>query len=135
MTSAQVTSHGEMPADGKTFLVGSGPAIAAGQDLTFTVTGLPHRAGWPRWTALSLAAIILGAGVWMAVSRGGDASTSDTRRKTLQGRRDKLFADLVRLEEQHRAGQLDERRYASRRQELVGQLERIYSELDHDRAA
>ena len=124
-----------MPADGKTYLVGSGPGIGAGQDLTFTLTGLPHRAAWPRWTAVSLAVIILVAGVWMAASRGGDASTADTRRKTLQGRRDRLFADLVQLEEQHRAGQLDERRYATRRQELVGQLERVYSELDHGMAA
>jgi len=135
MSSAQVTSHGEMPADGKTYLVGSGPGIAAGQDLTFTITGLPHRAAWPRWTALSLATIILAAGIWMAGSRGGDASNAAAHRKTLQGRRDRLFADLVKLEEQHRDGQIDERRYAARRQELVSQLERIYSELDQDMAA
>ncbi len=135
MSSAQVTSHGEMPADGKTYLVGSGPGIAAGNDLTFTITGLPHRATWPRWTALSLATIILVAGLWFAASRGGDASTADARRKTLQGRRDRLFADLVRLEEQQRGGQVDERRYAARRQELVSQLERVYSELDQDMAA
>lgn len=132
--SAQLASHGDMPADGKAYLVGNGPAIAAGQALTFTVTGLPYRATWPRTLALVLAAAILGGGVWAAVSQGG-AGTTDKRRKALKGRRDRLFADLVRLEEQRRAGQVDDRRYATRRRELVDQLERIYSDLDEGLAA
>ena len=40
------------------------------------------------------------------------------------------MADLVRLEEQFRARAVDGQRYAARREELVGQLERVYGELD-----
>jgi len=133
--STQLANHGEMPAEGKTYIVGSGPGIPSGQALTFTLTGLPHRATWPRTLALALAALVLGAGIWAAVSRGSEAASIDERRRTLEGRRDRLFADLLRVEEQHRAGQIDEARYGSRRRELVGQLERIYSELDQGLAA
>jgi hypothetical protein len=41
-----------------------------------------------------------------------------------------LLADLVRLENQQRAGGIDAARYASRRAELFDQLERVYGELD-----
>ncbi len=133
--SAQMATHGDMPGDGKTYLVGSGPAIAAGQALTFTVTGLPHRATWPVTLALVLAIAVLGGGIWMAMAPAGDGGATDKRRKAIKDRRDRLFADLVRLEEQRRAGRVDERRYATRRRELVDQLERIYSELDEGLAA
>ena len=48
----------------------------------------------------------------------------------LSKRRERLFADLVTLESQGQQGQVDERRYASRRQSLVAQLERVMGELD-----
>jgi hypothetical protein len=40
------------------------------------------------------------------------------------------MADLVRLEQQARSGGIDASRRASRRAELVAQLERVYGELD-----
>ena len=48
----------------------------------------------------------------------------------LKRRKDKLFADLIALEEDHRQQRVDERRYTSRRQTLVSQLERVMGELD-----
>ena len=54
-------------------------------------------------------------------------------RKRLIARREKLFADLVRLEHDRRNGRVDDRRYAARREELVIALEQVYSALDsHD---
>jgi hypothetical protein len=53
-------------------------------------------------------------------------------RKRLTARREKLLQELVRLESAHRAGQVDERRYGSRRDELVAALEHIYGALDPD---
>jgi len=51
----------------------------------------------------------------------------------LLARRDKLFNELVRLENDRRRGRVDDRRYAGRREELVALLEQIYSALDsHD---
>jgi hypothetical protein len=133
--SAQLASHGDMPSDGRTFIVGSGPAIGAGERLRFTMTGLPRRATWPRWTALALGAVILAAGAWASIAIGGRATAAAERCRLLQDRRDRLFADLVRIEQEHRAGDLDDQRYATRRRELVAQLERIYGELDQELAA
>jgi hypothetical protein len=45
-------------------------------------------------------------------------------------RKEKLLADLVALEEQRRHNRIDEKKYASRRQTLVTQLERVMGELD-----
>lgn len=133
--SPQMASHGEMPSEGRTFIVGSGPAIKAGDSLRFTITGLPHRASWPRWTALALGLGILVAGAWASISIGGRAAAASERRRLLQERRDRLFADLVRIEQERRAGGLDDQRYAVRRRELMAQLERIYGELDEGLAA
>jgi hypothetical protein len=135
LSSPQMTNHGEMPAQGKTYLVAAGPAIRAGDTLTFTITGLPHRAAWPRAVALVLAVLILAAGAWASVSLGGDAAAAASRRRQLHERRDRLFGDLVRIEEEHRAGRLDDQHYAVRRRDLVAQLERLYGELDGGLAA
>jgi hypothetical protein len=43
-----------------------------------------------------------------------------------------LYADLMALEEQRRKGRIDDDRYATRRESLVAQLERVMGELDHD---
>jgi hypothetical protein len=82
---------------------------------------------WPRNVALALAVSILLAGAWFAWS-GGAVTTVDARKLT--ERRESLLGDLVRLDEQHRAGRIDGSKYAARRHKLVGDLERIYSELD-----
>jgi hypothetical protein len=44
------------------------------------------------------------------------------------------MAELARLDGQQRAGTGDARKLAARRHELLGQLERVYGELD-DHAA
>jgi hypothetical protein len=66
LTSPQAPSQREMPADGQTYIVASGPAVAAGGMLEMTVSGLPGHARWPRYLALGLAGVILLAGVWGA---------------------------------------------------------------------
>jgi len=43
---------------------------------------------------------------------------------------EKLFGDLVKLEHDRRNGRADERRYSSRRAELIAALEAVYSALD-----
>jgi hypothetical protein len=57
------------------------------------------------------------------------------RRQKLDQRRERLFTDLAVVEQQRRAGSLDEARYASRRAELMRALERVFAELDADAAA
>jgi hypothetical protein len=66
MASPQAPAQREMPADGETYIVASGPAIAAGGTLQITVGGLAGHPRWPRYLALGMAGVILLAGVWGA---------------------------------------------------------------------
>jgi hypothetical protein len=135
LQSPQLAEHRDMPLQGETFIVGKGPAIPAGQVIAFTFTGLPHQPVWPRNLALSLAVAILGAGVWASVRRGSGKPGDDERRKRLDARRDRLFAELTSLEAQHREHAIDPERYAARRRELLTALERVYAQLDDEAAA
>jgi hypothetical protein len=67
LTSPQFASKQNMTNQGQPLLVASGPAIASGGTLTFEVSGVPHTATWPRNLALTLAALIMGVGIWGAV--------------------------------------------------------------------
>ena len=62
------------------------------------------------------------AAVAGAPMRGGRSSST--------AKREKLFTELVRLEQQKRAGSVDAARYAERRTALIAQLERVYRDLD-----
>jgi len=134
LTSPQISTHREMPAEGQVYIVGQGPALSAGEEVTFNFTGLPHHALWPRNLALTLAVAVLLAGAWASLSRGSEAAAARRRRK-IEDRRDTLFGDLTLLEERHRAGRIDAQEYARKRRELVAALERIYAELDEEAAA
>jgi hypothetical protein len=83
----------------------------------------------PRRIALSLVILILAAGFLTAARRptqGGSAA----RVKQLTAKREKLFNDLVRLEQQRRTGGVDAPRHAARRPAIIAQLERVYRDLD-----
>jgi hypothetical protein len=130
MSSPQFASATDMAGgDGQAFILGSGPALAAGQEFSVALSGLPSRSHVGRNLSLGVAILLLLAGAWAAAS-ARSSSGEASRRTALVERRDRLMADLVRLEEQRRAGTVDERRYASRHEELVTQLERVYGELD-----
>jgi hypothetical protein len=133
MTSPQVTGRREMSADGQTFIVGQGGAVRAGDTVSFTLTGLPHRPSWPKNLALTLAAAILTAGAWIA-TRGRREPDDDARRRQLHGDRDRLFSELAALEVQRRKGTVDAGAYASRREEIVTALEDLYAGLEHGAA-
>ena len=128
LESPQMTEQREMAAEGHTYIVGQGPAVQAGTTLSFTFSNLPHAPTWPRNVALALAVVILAAGVW--ASSRVPKLTMDRGRERLEQRRERLFADLTALEQQHRAGGVDPAHYAERRGELVAALERVYAEID-----
>jgi hypothetical protein len=129
LTSPQLTGQREMSADGQAFVVGQGGAVRAGDTLTLTLSDLPHRAAWPQYLALTLAAVILAVGAWSA-TRGRTAPDEDARRRQLNGDRDKLFAELASLEAQRRRGTIDPSAYASRRADLVAELEGLYAQIE-----
>jgi hypothetical protein len=129
LESPQMTEQREMNAEGHTYIVGQGPAVAAGATLAFNFSNLPHAPTWPRNLALALAVAILAAGAW-ASRRGSIAPAADRARERLEQRRERLFNELASIEAQHKAGGIDPGRYAARRAELVAALERIYAEID-----
>ena len=135
LVSPQIAEHRDMPLQGETFIVGKGPAIAAGQTVAFTFKGLPHHAVWPRNLALGLAVLILAAGVWGSMKRGEPAAATEERQRRLHAKRDRLFGELTSIEEQYRRQAIDPQRYASRRAELMAALERVYAEMDGEAAA
>jgi len=129
LSSPQIATKRETPADGQSFILGQGGAVKAGDTLTLILSGLPHHASWPQNLTLLLSAIIIGAGIWGA-SRGSVNPRQTARRGQLQARREKLFADLAALEAQRRAGSVNPSAYASRRADLVTSLEGVYVELE-----
>jgi hypothetical protein len=133
LSSPQITRQQEFPVAEGTYIAGTGGAVAAGQPVDIEVTGLPHHSAIPSSIALALAVVIVGGGVLMsAPPKDEEKNTRVTERKRLLARRDKLFNELVRLENDRRIGRADERRYAARREELVAALENVYGALDTD---
>jgi hypothetical protein len=134
LASPQFAGQRDMNAEGQNFIVAQGPALRAGDAVTFNFTGLPHAPTWPRTFALITAVAILGAGVWGSLRTGRASADEQERQKKLNSRRDRLFADLADLEQQHRAGTIDQEEFAARRRELVAALDRVYAELDQEAA-
>ena len=89
---------------------------------------------WPRNVALVLAGVILAAGAWASRGRAPARHAGEDRRKRLDAKRDRLFAELTSIEEQHRDNTIDPERYATRRRELLASLERVYAQLDDEAA-
>jgi hypothetical protein len=116
-------------------MVGQGPPLAAGSDITFAFTGLPHAPLWPRNLALALAVLVLLGGAFAAVQGRQGRGAAVQRQQRLETERERLFAELATLEATHRAGALDPVFYTTRRRELVVGLERIYAALDEEVAA
>jgi hypothetical protein len=131
LSSPQLPNVQERVFEGERYVLAQGPALPAGGTLSVTVTGLPHHSPWPRRLALALALVMLGAGTWGATRRPSPSANA-ARVKQLTGKREKLFNELIRLEQQRRAGSVDAAKYAERRPALVAQLERIYRDLDSE---
>ena len=111
-----------------------GSPVSAGVPLSFEISGLPYHSAVPGQVTLALAFVILAAGVWAGATPPPAAGGGAERRRRLESRREKRFADLVKLEQQHRTGRTGATRYVNRRRELMADLERIYGELDDEAA-
>jgi hypothetical protein len=129
MSSPQFEQQREASASGTPFLMATGGRINPGQPLTLTLSGLPYHSTLMRDVGVATGILILLAGLWAGV-RATPARTGHATE--LRRRQDKLFADLLSLEEQRRRGRIDNERYVTRRETLMGQLERVMGELDRD---
>ena len=127
LSSPQFASVGEVPAENAVYLLGRGGAVQPGTPLTFTLTNLPVHSRTARYTALGIALLIAGVGVWLAMTPTGQVPVD---RKALATRRDSLLAELAQLEAKRRDGAVLPEKSERRRQRVLSELERIYSELD-----
>jgi len=133
LASTQFSATNEVPGDSHSFLLGTGPALGAGQPLSVTFSGLPSRSRAGRYAALALGLITLVWGFWMTFSAGGRTAEA-ARRADLEQRRARLMAELVKLDRQVKGGSADVSRTGKKREELLAQLERVYGELDQQAA-
>lgn len=133
LASPQFTRTEDSVIEGTAVVLGIGGELPAGQTFALTMSGLPHRSTVPRNIALVLAALVVVLGVWSVSSSSGKTDRTEERRR-LVARREKLFQDLVRVEQDHRRGKIDGARYASRREELLQTLEHVYGALEDDDA-
>jgi hypothetical protein len=127
MSSPQLPDQQEAEAGGTRFVMGRGQRINPGGSLVVNLSGLPHRSTTLRNTGLAISAIVIAIGFWAALSGAPKRRAHDAH---LAARREKLFNELVELEQQYKNGRIDEKRYAAKRQTLVTQLERVLGELD-----
>lgn len=128
ISSPQFTSATDVTAEGgDVFVLGRGPALPAGGVTKVTISNLPVHSKVPRYVALGLAVGLAGLGVWLAVVK---RTGHDEARQALTKRRDTLLSQLEQLEVKRRAGSVDPNGYATRRQRIFTELERIYGELD-----
>ncbi len=127
MVSPQLPEQQEAEANGQKFVMARGSRLNGNQPLSVTLSGLPHRSRVVRNAGVAVAALALVLGCWAAFT-GPSARTEQASQLT--ARREKLFAQLVNLEQQHRSGKLDNQRYATKRQTIVTELERVFGELD-----
>ena len=134
MSSSQLAGQQTVQAEGEMFLGAEGTPVAEGQPLTVSLTDMPHYSPAPRRAALSLALGIVLVGAWAATRKHNDSGARANERKRLIARREKLLADLVRLEREHGGDRRDDRndRYKARRAEIVAALEQVYGALDSD---
>jgi hypothetical protein len=127
MTSRQFQQTRDANAGASPFVMATGGRLNAGDTLSITLSGLPHHSTMLRDVGIGTGALILLIGLWAAFS---GPTAHRIHGQELVKRKEKLLAELVTLEEQHRQHRIDERRYVSRRQSLVTQLERVMGELD-----
>ena len=135
VASAQISRRGDLSAEesgGAPYLLAGGALIVAGEPLAFELTGLPHHNRMPTNLALVVAFVMLASGTWGAFSPASSAGAGPAakRRRAAETRKERLFADLVKVERQRRAGKIGSTKHSTRRQELLAALERVYQDLD-----
>jgi hypothetical protein len=131
MTSAQFETSRDVKSEGgTTFILGNGPALAAGTPFVVELTGLPAHSTVPRYATLGIALVILIVGGWLAFAGG---SQDREARQRLIARRDTLLGELAQLEERRRMGG-ESLKQSARRNRILSELEQIYGELDESSA-
>ena len=117
----------------RTYIFGAGPRVTQGSAFSFELSGLPHHSRVPGTLAIVVGLVILGVGGWGAATPVTDRALAGERR-SVETRREKLYASLVKNERQHGAGKIGATKYGSRRREIVTALEQVLRALDESGA-
>jgi hypothetical protein len=118
----------DVPLEGRMYVVLNGGALPVGTPLDLTLSGLPHHAVWPMYTAVGLGVLILIGGSVLTF-RGAPGAGREEDVRALKVRRATLFEQLVSLE-RRRTGKLrDDAGLAARRDELMSQIEALDDSL------
>jgi hypothetical protein len=117
----------EAQAEGRTYFTGTGPGLPAGGELRLVVDGLPHHARWPRYTALTLAGLIVAGGLYAILVLPVSPAT---RIAALEGQRAALLERLQRLEGPTGVRPEDRDEHEG----VLRDLEGVYALLDAERA-
>jgi hypothetical protein len=127
-----VTGQREVPLEGRVYLVLNGKALRAGEHIDLTLTGLPHVAVWPKYTALALAGLIVLGGLISVLKRPRPEHTDEGRRE-LRARRAAAFEQLVAVERKLRPMSADRRSREDaltlRRASLIAEIESLDDRL------
>ena len=126
MSSAQIPEVREMASDGKVFLMGTGGRLNAGDTLVVNLSGMPAHSEWPRTVALTMAALVFGAGLWLSLSPAAARASEDAK---LETRRERLLGDVVAIERKRLHKPLSEAD-ETRLQRLTSDLEKVMAALD-----
>ena len=128
ITGTGVGARASRELNGRKYWVMPGAAVAPGGVISFTVTGLPSTDHTGRTVAGVLALALIGAAIAFGRRPKGEARKAAlSERDRLTARRETLFAELVAVERQARAGAMGAT--PERRRELVGKLEGVYQQL------
>ncbi len=126
MSSPQLTDVREMQTEGGVFLMGTGGRLNAGDTFAVNLSGMPAASHTARNAGVAIVVLILGVGLWMAVTPG--AARAAHHRKLVE-KRERLMAGIVALERKRRKKVLSEPE-AARLQRLTNDLERVLASLD-----
>ena len=129
MTSSQFAATRDMNAEGRTFRVGNGDTVAAGQSIVLEFNNLPHHPRWPRFTAFGAAVAIVVIGLLIGFRRA-TAPSGLTPRDALLASREARFAELEALETRRRSGTVADDAYRHERERVMSSLEDVYAAID-----
>jgi hypothetical protein len=126
----------EKDSEGSTVYAWTTAPVPAAGTLSLAITGIPARDGTGKTVAATLCIVFALATMVLAGPRRGASGAEAEQRESLAQKREKLFAELVALEQQRKADEPDPAKrpgsngkLGDRRRELVGKLETVYRDL------
>jgi hypothetical protein len=114
-------------------------SIRPGTSMTLQITGLPQEPPWRRWVrwgAGAVVALFVLAAAAAILSRRRGASGADEEESdaasavALRRQRDRLLAEIVRLERDRKSGKLDAEQLRAQRGAVEEELIQVYAQLD-----